>query len=221
MTTSAPDRVPMPSLRDLFGFPLRSRQSRHDIVMGGLLFLLVPFVGWALNLGHRYLVMRRVYRNEPPYFRGFRPILEKARASVIVMWGGLWYLGIAMTMLIPWVVGMRTTATLVLLVMGVVTFAIGLFLFPAAINTFVRDGNATILRRPDQAFAHMRRAGRAYLWAWCVGAASIALSCAAVVLLVVGFFIASAWAWSVIGVAFGCAMTPELRSRIALDGAGQ
>ena len=48
-------RTPL-SLRTSFAFPLQSPAARRDVILGGLL-LLLPGIGWLLNLGHRIVVV--------------------------------------------------------------------------------------------------------------------------------------------------------------------
>ena len=72
----------MPSVRECFAFPLATKQSRHDVLLGGtLLFTLLP--GWILNLGHRLDVVYRVSHGEAPYFRGFAPWRHTFRRGLL------------------------------------------------------------------------------------------------------------------------------------------
>jgi hypothetical protein len=47
-------------------FPLQSRESRRDLVIGGL-WLLVPVIGWLLNMGHRIVVTHKMHKGEAPW----------------------------------------------------------------------------------------------------------------------------------------------------------
>src|SRR5436190_1184935 len=47
------------SLNSAFRFPLQSSLARREVIIGGL-WLLVPVVGWLLNMGHRIAMTHRM-----------------------------------------------------------------------------------------------------------------------------------------------------------------
>jgi hypothetical protein len=49
-----------------FRFPLQSADSRRDLVIGGL-WLLVPVVGWLMNMGHRIVIVHRMHHGQNPW----------------------------------------------------------------------------------------------------------------------------------------------------------
>ena len=53
-------------LRSSFAFPLQSRESRREVVIGAAL-LLIPFVGWLLNMGHRVMFVHRMLHGQPAW----------------------------------------------------------------------------------------------------------------------------------------------------------
>jgi hypothetical protein len=53
------------SLRSALRFPLQSKSARRDVLWGAL-WLLVPGVGWLLNLGHRITMLHRTQHGLPP-----------------------------------------------------------------------------------------------------------------------------------------------------------
>ena len=66
------------SLASSFRFPLQSRIARREILIGAL-WLLVPGVGWVLNMGHRIVLVHNMMRGGPAWpawidnrFRGGR-----------------------------------------------------------------------------------------------------------------------------------------------------
>jgi len=69
--------------------PLQSRESRRDIVIGGL-WLLVPIVGWLMNMDHRVRVVHRLQRGEPPWPAWDNPG-ELLRHGAMTFAGMVWY----------------------------------------------------------------------------------------------------------------------------------
>lgn len=63
-----------------------------------------------------------------------------------------------------------------------------------------------ISTRPDKALGAAVRGGRAYLRAWLIALAAIAVSFGGLAVLVIGFFYTSVWAWNVVGYAFSRAL---------------
>ncbi len=53
-------------LRTAFRFPLQSRVARWEVIQGGL-WLLVPGVGWILNMGHRIAMTHRMQHGLPAW----------------------------------------------------------------------------------------------------------------------------------------------------------
>ena len=54
------------TLANSLRFPLQSAASRRDIVIGGL-WLMVPVVGWLMNMGHRIRVVHHMHNGQPPW----------------------------------------------------------------------------------------------------------------------------------------------------------
>lgn len=54
------------TLRSSFAFPLQSPLARREVLLGAL-WLLVPFVGWLLNMGHRIVMTHRMQRGLPAW----------------------------------------------------------------------------------------------------------------------------------------------------------
>ncbi len=70
-------------------FPLQTPESRRDVLIGGL-WLLVPVVGWLLNMGHRVRYVHRLQHGEAPWPAWERPG-ELLRHGLITFAGMAWY----------------------------------------------------------------------------------------------------------------------------------
>ena len=77
------------SLASSFRFPLQSPESRREIAWGALLLVLLPGVGWFLNMGHRIVVVHRMQHGEPPWpaWKNYPQLLGHG----LITFGGMLY----------------------------------------------------------------------------------------------------------------------------------
>ena len=54
------------SLKTSFTFPLQHAQARREVIIGGL-WLLVPVVGWLMNMGHRIQMVHNMHAGRPAW----------------------------------------------------------------------------------------------------------------------------------------------------------
>jgi hypothetical protein len=213
-----PRRVPdeRPTFKECFGFPVGSPEARRDVLVGGALLLLGP-VGWVLNLGQRLDVVQRLYRADPPYFRGFAPWTRtfarglKAVCAIAVYLAPAALLGGAGAWLWWRAAAPRTAAAL--WSTAAAAFAWAVFSLPGGMTYNAAFGDVSYLYRPDKAFRRALAGGRAYLWAWLIGGGAVALSLAGLLAGGVGFLWTSVWAWTVVGYAFSRALVLPRRPR--------
>ncbi len=200
---------PKISLRECFAFPVRTPEGRRDILIGGTL-LLLPLVGWILNLGHRLGVVHRLHHDQQPIFHGFSPYgrtfvqgLKAASAIVIYLLPSVLLATLSYRLYLAGISQLAAlSASLCFL-----AFALGIFSLPGGMTYNAVYGDISYLYRPDRAFARARAGGRAYLHAWMITLAAICVSSIGILGLGVGFLYASVWAWSVVGYAFSRALS--------------
>ena len=176
--------------------------------MGGTLLFLLP-VGWVLNLGHRLDVVYRIYHQKDPIFTGFSPWVPcfvrglKATTAIVVYLSTSVVFAIAAYQFMPWLWWPAGVA-----------FVLGVYILPGGMTYNAAFDDIRYLYRPDKALARAIDGGRGYLHAWLIALAAISLSMLGIVLLGVGFFYTSVWAWTVVGHAFS--MSLSLRDRHAV-----
>ena len=177
--------------------------------------LLIPLVGWVLNMGHRLDVVYRIYHQEPPYYRGFAPWRRtfvrglKAATAILVYLSPAIAFGTAAWLTWDW--------RLLLAAAGF--FAAGVFILPGGMTYNAAFDDISYLYRPDRALQRALEGGRDYLWAWVVALSAICLSLLGLLGLGVGFFYTSVWAWMVVGYAFS--RTLSLRWARPTEGASE
>ena len=195
------------SLRDplTFGnslrFPLQSADSRRDIFIGGL-WLLVPVVGWLLNMGHRVRVVHRMHRGEPPWPAWGEP-RELLRHGALTFLGMMFYgwPGVALMMLgawlhRPWV-----------LAVGFALWLLAVIAIPGYMSHYCRAYEPREIFDPFRALGRVRQGGLAYWKAWSIVAPIMLLSFVGLLAFGVGFLFTSVWFWQCAAFSFATVFT--------------
>jgi hypothetical protein len=193
-----------PTLRECFAFPLSTAQARRDVVTGALL-LATFLVGWILNLGHRLEVVRRVFHDEPPYFRGFTPWGKTFARGLGAFCAIACYLSPAAFLAVGAFLA-RGAIGIVLGVVAAVVFVVAIYALPGGMTYNAAYGDLSYLYRPDKALRRAIEGGSDYVRAWGIAIAAMVLSTLGLLAFGVGFFFTSVWAWSVVGYAFSRAL---------------
>jgi hypothetical protein len=201
MSQSVDHHLP-PGILESFRFPMSSPEARHDLLVGGTVLMLLPPIGWVLNMGHRLGVVYRIYHGLPPYHPGFAPWSTTFLRGLKALAAILLYLTPAM--LCGLGVGMGTTW---LAVPGSVCLVLAVYILPGGMTYNAAFNDLRYLYRPDHALRRALEGGRAYLWAWVIALLAISLSLLGLLALGIGFFYTSVWAWMVVGYAFSRALS--------------
>lgn len=197
------------SFRDAFVFPVASPEGRRDILIGGLLVIFLLFIGWILNLGNRLNVVRRIYTNDTPFFRGFAPWWLTFQRGLVSFAAISLYLAPAIfSGAIAVLLKFRSHESLhwLFAVLSAVLFVIGVFTLPGCMTVYACEGDPKVLRHPLQAFQRAWRHRKTYAKAWRISLAAVSLSILGLLGLGVGFVFTSVWAWEVVGYVFTIAM---------------
>ncbi len=226
-----PDRRIGAPAREVLAFPLRTASRRRDILAGGLLFLCVPILGWILNLGHRWRVMERLYLDDPPWFRGFRPLDGTFARGIGVGLMGLAYLGPGAAIAVAAWATAHGWWTWPLVGLGIAVALMAFHAFPFAMARFAQTRDPRWLVRHAVAYRAALRYGAPYVRMWIVTWSAITISVAPVFvaascvhllgwtawawLLALPFPFLSPWAWSALGYGFGTIIEPTVRERDA------
>lgn len=196
------DRTAPPSFRESFRFPIFTPAARRDLLIGGTT-LIIPPLGWILNMGHRLDVVYRIYHGQPPYYRGFRPYGKtwirglKAAAAILTYLGPSLACGGA-----AYLYDLKS-----LWYVSAPLFMIAIYILPGGMTYNAAFHDISYLYRPDRALARAWEGGRNYVWAWLIALSAISLSFLGLLALGIGFLYTSVWAWMVVGYAFSRALS--------------
>lgn len=183
-------------LRTSFAFPLQSRESRREVAIGAAL-LLLPFVGWLLNMGHRVMMVHRMLHGEPawPSWRGWPGLL---RHGLVTFGGMLYYYAPG---LLLGAVGYRA-GNRYLVAGGLGLLVPATLAIPGYMTHYCRDFDPAEIYNPARALSRALQGGAAYWRAWGIALAALALSFAGLLAFGVGFLLTSVWFWQVAGFSF-------------------
>ena len=206
-------RTPL-SLKTSFAFPLQSPESRREVLIGAAL-LLVPLVGWLLNMGHRVMMVHRMLCGEPawPSWRGWQELLKHG----IVTFGGMLYYyapGLALG-LVAW-----RTGTVALVPVAAVLLALATVAIPGYMTHYCRAFDPAEIYNPVRALGRVAQGGAAYWKAWGIALSALALSFVGLLGLGVGFLATSVWFWQVAGFSFARVFSQKHLGVAASDSAG-
>jgi hypothetical protein len=188
-------RTPL-SLRGSFAFPLQSRRARREVLIGAAL-LLIPLVGWLLNMGHRVMMVHRMLHGEPawPSWRNYGELLKH---GLVTFAGMLFYYAPGLALLAAaWFAHVPALAAAGGLLLVLATLAI-----PGYMTHYCRAFDAAEIFDPARALGRALQGGAAYWKAWSIAIAALLLSFTGLLALGIGFLVTSVWFWQVAGFSF-------------------
>ncbi len=188
------------SIQSSFAFPLQSSVNRRDVMIGGL-WLLVPVVGWLLNMGHRISFVHNMMhgRDPMPAWNSFRSLLRHGSVTFLA----IVYYYLPFMLLATCYVAVPNP---LIAIMAAAFFLTATILIPGYMSHYCVDFNIAKMFNVHTSFAHVRASGRAYWHAWAIALAALALSFTGILFLGIGFLFTSVWFWQVAGFSFATVM---------------
>lgn len=188
-------RTPL-SLRTSFAFPLQTAEARREVLIGAA-WLLVPFGGWLLNMGHRVVMVHRMMHGLPAW-PSWRDPLQLLRHG-LVTFGGMVYYCLPGGVL-AWT-GWRA-GSVGAMIAGAVLLALATLAIPGYMTHYCRAFEVREIYDPVRALSRALQGGAAYWRAWGIALCALALSFVGLLGLGVGFLATSVWFWQVAGFSF-------------------
>ncbi|PYU97019.1 MAG: hypothetical protein DMG08_00955 [Acidobacteria bacterium] len=196
------------SMGSSFRFPLQSCESRREMFWGATVLVLLPGVGWLLNMGHRIVMVHRMQQGQSPWpaWRDYRSLL---RHGLMTLGGMVYYYapGFALAYL------SRTFGSSVLAWIAGILLLIATIAIPGFMSHYCRKFDPAEIYDPFRALRRCIQGGRAYWQAWSITLAALAISFSGLLALGVGFLVTSIWFWQVAGFSFASVFT----QRFGLD----
>lgn len=201
------------SIKAAFSFPLQSRIARREVLIGAAL-LLLPGIGWLLNMGHRIAMTHRMQHGGAawpawPAWNDWPAWKELSRHGLITFLGMVEYHapaavchGVAWFRDEPW-----------LHLPGAVLWVLATIAVPGYMSHYCYTLDAREVFDPMRAMRRVLQGGVAYWHAWTIALAALCLSFLGLIAFGVGFLVTSVWFWQVAGFSFATVFTQRFALR--------
>lgn len=199
------------SLWQAFRFPLQSQESRREVLVGAL-WLLVPFLGWLLNMGHRIMMTHHMQHGLPawPAWKAYRTLL---RHGCVTFLGMVEYHApavvchlIAWHSELPW-----------LHVIGGFLWILATVAVPGYMSHYCYTLDPREVFNPLRALSRVFQGGFAYWRAWGIALTALLLSFTGLLAFGIGFLVTSVWFWQVAGYSFATVFTQTFDLKATKD----
>lgn len=189
------------SIKSAFRFPLQHALARKEVLIGAAL-LLVPVVGWLLNMGHRIEMVHRMHHGLPawPAWNNWGRLFKH---GVLTCLGMIEYhapasicFAIAAFYDIPLLYGV-----------GAVLWVMATMMVPGYMTHYCVHFDASEIFNPFKATRRVFEGGLAYLHAWMIALTAMCLSFLGLLVVGIGFLPSSVWFWQVAGFSFATVFT--------------
>ncbi|MCB9233015.1 MAG: DUF4013 domain-containing protein [Bacteroidia bacterium] len=191
------------SLRNSFLFPVQSALSRKDVLIGAAL-LLLPFVGWILNMGHRIMFVHQMHQGQEP-FPAWKQWGQIFKHGCITWFGMIYYYIPAGLCGLGAVYGEISW----LWIPAAALWVVATLAIPGYMTFYCRKFDVSEIYNPVKAFSRTVQGGAAYWKAWGIVAVMLAGSFVGLLGGGVGFLFTSVWFWQSAGFSFATVFTQK------------
>lgn len=195
------------TFRDALRFPVQNSLARREILIGAL-WLLVPGVGWILNMGHRIAMVHNMQQGKPawPAWRNYSSLLRH---------GSITFLGMLEYHAPSMIVGYFAwqTHSIVLHALAAILWVAATVAVPGFMSHYCVAFDASEVWNPRKALSRVFQGGALYWKAWGIVSGMLALSSAGLLAGGVGFLVTSVWFWQAAGFSFATVFTQKFELR--------
>ncbi|MEX2671334.1 MAG: DUF4013 domain-containing protein [Phycisphaeraceae bacterium] len=184
------------TFRAAFAFPLQSSASRKDLLIGAL-WLLVPGLGWLLNMGHRIAITHNLLHGEPawPAWHNYPSLFKH---GVLTFLGMILYHSPAIVFgYFAW-----QNPSPRLIVPALALWALAAIAVPGYMTHYSYTLDPSEIFNPFRALRRVAQGGWLYWKAWLIALTAMLVSFAGLLAFGVGFLITSVWFWQVAAFSF-------------------
>jgi Protein of unknown function (DUF4013) len=190
------------TLRNAFQFPLQSRASRRDLIIGGY-FLLIPIVGWLLNMGHRIVVTHRLLHGEKEPWPAWDNLPQLLKHGLTTFAGMVLY-HLPATIIAIFAYKFESV---ILSSLAAILWLMGTCVIPGYMTAYSVNYDQREVFNIIRSIRRVLNARRAYWHAWAITLCAMLISFVGLLGFGVLFFWTSVWFWQVAAYCFANTMT--------------
>lgn len=193
------------SFRNSFRYPVQNKLARKELAWGAIL-VLVPLIGWLLNMGHRIEMVHNMHHGHDawPAWQNYPRLLKSGTVTFLGM--AYYYVpGI----LAGWLAA--STHQFALCVLAALLLVAATIAIPGYMTHYCHDFDAGEIFNPFRALRRVFEGGPAYWKAWAIALSALFLSFLGLLALGVGFLFTSAWFWQVAGFSFASVFSKKFK----------
>ncbi len=193
-----------------FRFPLQHQLARRELLWGAFLLLVLPGIGWLLNMGHRIQMVHNMQHERAcwPAWVGYRHLLKLGTVTFLGMVE--YHLPATFIGLLAWRLGIGWLWPIAAALGIAATVAV-----PGYMSHYCVDFDASEVFNPFMALRRVSQGGGGYWHAWAIALVALTASFAGLLALGVVFLVTSVWFWQVAGFSFATVFTQRFRLRSA------
>lgn len=194
----APITVQTPlSRKTSFRFPLQSDASKKELMIGGL-WMLLPPIGWLLNMGHRIMMVHNMQQGKSawPAWTNYGQLFKH---------GFLTFLGMVEYHLPSVICGFLAQKYQIwpLYILSGLLWVLATVAVPGYMSHYCKQFDPREIFDPMRAMRRVWEGGSLYWKAWGIALQAMLLSFFGLFGLGFGFLWTSVWFWQVAGFSFG------------------
>jgi hypothetical protein len=182
-------------------FPLQSPRSRREVWLGAA-WLLVPVVGWLMNMGHRIRMVHNLQHGRPAW-PAWQDPLDLLKHGAITFAGMACYGAPGVLLVAAGLYWQLSWAT----ALGALLWVGAVIAIPGYMSHYCRELDPREIFDPFRALSRVKQGGVAYWRAWGVVLVAMALSSIGLLAFGVGFLVTSVWFWQAAGFSFATVFT--------------
>jgi hypothetical protein len=196
-------------LRTAWRFPIQNSLARAELIEGAL-WLLIPGIGWLLNMGHRIMMVHRMQCGLPawPSWVNYSALLHHGFITFLGMI--TYFTPAALAALASWYL-----ESIALYCLASILWLLAVLAIPGYMTHYAYCFDWREVFNPFRAFRRVFEGGRLYWHAWSIAALALVFSFLGLLVFGIGFLVTSVWFWQVAGFTFASVFSQKFNLRSA------
>jgi hypothetical protein len=194
------------TLKNAFLFPIQNERARGEVLWGAVLLILLPGVGWLLNMGHRIRLVHYMHRGNSPWpaWNEYMDLLKHG----LITFGGMVYYYLPGKILAGLSLYIQSYAVGLL---AVVLLLLATLAIPGFMTHYCVHYDPSEIYNPIRAMKRVWEGGADYWKAWGIALLALLLSFTGLLFFGVGFLVTSVWFWQVAGFSFATVFSQKFQ----------